>query len=73
MKQNALFAKPEGPQVRTMPKRRPRPKIDEAILELMNRRERQVLVHANLYYRQNTNIISDHTIVTGKQIGRAHV
>ena len=61
MKQNTLFAKPKGPQVRTMPKRRPRPKIDETILELMNRRERQILVHSNLYYRQNTNLISDST------------
>lgn len=31
------------------------------ILELMNRRERQLLVHSFLYYQMNENIISDHT------------
>ena len=61
MKQNTLFARPKGPKVANLPKKRPKVKIDEQILELINRRERQVLVHANLYYRQNTNIISDHT------------
>lgn len=60
MKQNTLFARPKGPKVANLPKKRPKVKIDEQILELINRRERQVLVHANLYYRQNTNIISDH-------------
>lgn len=33
----------------------------EQILELMNRRRRQILVHSCLYYRFNENIISDHT------------
>ena len=61
MKQNTLFARPKGPKVANLPKKRPKVKIDEQILELINRRERQVLVHANLYYRQNTNIISDRT------------
>lgn len=32
---------------------------DEAILELMNRRERQILVHSCIYYIYNENIISD--------------
>jgi hypothetical protein len=31
------------------------------ILELINRRQRQILVHSFLYYQLNTNIISDHT------------
>ncbi|MEG0580383.1 MAG: hypothetical protein RR490_10750 [Niameybacter sp.] len=31
------------------------------LLELMNRRQRQVLVHSFLYYQLNTNTISDHT------------
>lgn len=30
-------------------------------LELINRRQRQILVHSFLYYQLNTNIISDHT------------
>ncbi|MFR7272485.1 DNA ligase LigA-related protein [Streptococcus pneumoniae] len=34
---------------------------EEEILELMNRRERQLLVHSFLYYQMNENIISDHT------------
>lgn len=61
MKQNTLFSNPKGPKVSHLPKKRPKANIDEIILELMNRRERQVLIHANLYYRQNTNIISDFT------------
>lgn len=31
------------------------------LLELMNRRQRQILVHSFLYYQLNTNLISDHT------------
>jgi len=31
------------------------------MLELINRRQRQLLVHSFLYYQLNTNIISDHT------------
>ena len=61
MKQNTLFSNPKGPKVSHMPKKRPKAKIDERILELINRRERQVLIHANLYYRHNINIISDFT------------
>lgn len=30
------------------------------LLELMNRRQRQILVHSFLYYQLNTNLISDH-------------
>ena len=33
----------------------------EIALELINRRERQILVHSFLYYQLNENIISDHT------------
>lgn len=33
----------------------------EILIELMNRRERQILVHSFLYYQMNENIISDHT------------
>ena len=61
MKQNTLFSNPKGPKVAHMPKKRPKAEIDESILELINRRELQVLIHANLYYRQNTTIISDFT------------
>lgn len=32
---------------------------DESMLELMNRRERQILVHSCIYYIYNENIISD--------------
>jgi hypothetical protein len=31
------------------------------LLEWMNRRERQLLVHSFLYYQLNENIIADHT------------
>jgi NAD-dependent DNA ligase (contains BRCT domain type II) len=31
------------------------------ILELINRRERQLLVHSCIYYRLGNNLISDHT------------
>lgn len=42
---------------RTVPK--PKPKIDEQVVELMNRRERQVLVHSCIYYYFNDSIIAD--------------
>lgn len=61
MRQNSLFSKPKGPQLKSRAKRRPAQKLDENILELINRRERQILIHSNLYYRQDTNIISDST------------
>lgn len=32
---------------------------DDEIKELINRRRQQVLVHSVLYYRMNTNLISD--------------
>lgn len=35
--------------------------MNENILEWFNRRERQILVHSCLYYRLDTNIISDDT------------
>lgn len=31
------------------------------VLELINRRQRQILVHSFLYYQLNENIISDYT------------
>jgi hypothetical protein len=34
---------------------------DARILELINRRRRQILVHSFLYYQLNESIISDHT------------
>lgn len=33
---------------------------DEQILELINRRQRQILVHSCLYYRMNITMIDDH-------------
>lgn len=30
------------------------------ILELINRRRRQIIVHSVLYYRHNTSVVSDH-------------
>lgn len=33
----------------------------EILLEQMNRRQRQILVHSFLYYQLNTNIITDYT------------
>jgi hypothetical protein len=35
--------------------------LEEAIAELINRRRRQILVHSVIYYKLNTNLISDHT------------
>lgn len=35
--------------------------MNNNVLELINRRERQLLVHSFLYYQLNENIISDHT------------
>lgn len=34
---------------------------DDEILELINRRRRQILVHSIIYYRMNDNLISDST------------
>ena len=31
------------------------------IIELINRRKRQILVHSFLYYQMNTSVISDYT------------
>lgn len=33
---------------------------DEQKIELMNRRQRQILVHSCLYYRMDVNLIDDH-------------
>lgn len=35
-------------------------KESEVVLEAINRRERQILVHSFIYYGLNENIISDH-------------
>lgn len=35
--------------------------MDAAILELINRRERQILVHSCIYYKLDKNVIDDHT------------
>ena len=32
----------------------------EEIIELMNRRQRQILVHSCLYYRMNVSVVDDH-------------
>lgn len=34
--------------------------MNQEILELINRRERQILVHSCLYYQFNENLIQDH-------------
>jgi NAD-dependent DNA ligase len=34
--------------------------VEQTILERINQRRRQLLVHSYLYYRQNTSTISDH-------------
>lgn len=47
--------------------------IDATILELINRRRRQVLVHSYLYYKCDTNIISDFTFDSWcKQLVQLH-
>ena len=56
MVQRTLFNRPTGPKLATT---RKRPPLNSKVLALMNQRERQILVHSNLYYRQNTNIVSD--------------
>lgn len=44
------------------PKLAPKPsKEDPGIIELIERRRRQIAVHSELYYRMNESIISDHT------------
>lgn len=57
MVQRTLFNRPAGPKLATT--RKKRPPLNSKVLTLMNQRERQILVHSNLYYRQNTNIVSD--------------
>ena len=59
MAQRTLFSRPSGPKVSKPIKRRPKVPLDRKILELINRRQRQILVHSNLYYRQNVNLITD--------------
>lgn len=59
MVQRTLFSRPSGPKVSKPIRPRSVTKIDSKILELINRRERQILVHSNLYYRQNVNLITD--------------
>lgn len=60
--QKSLFGSKPGPPVvkrkaRTVPK--PKKPIDGQVVELMNRRERQVLVHSCIYYYFNDSIIAD--------------
>lgn len=59
MAQRTLFSRPSGPKVSKPIKRRPKIQLDREVLELINRRQRQILVHSNLYYRQNVNLITD--------------
>lgn len=35
--------------------------INNNVLTLINKRRRQVLVHSYLYYKNNTNLVSDYT------------
>ena len=60
--QKSLFGSKTVPSakkrmVRTVPK--PKKQIDEQVVELMNRRERQILVHSCIYYYFNDSIIGD--------------
>ena len=60
--QKSLFGSKTVPvakkrMVRTVPK--PKKRIDGQVVELMNRRERQVLVHSCIYYYFNDSIIGD--------------
>ena len=59
MVQRTLFSRPSGPKASKPIKRRPKVQLDREVLELINRRQRQILVHSNLYYRQNVNLITD--------------
>lgn len=59
MAQRTLFSRPSGPKVSKPIEHRPKVQLDREVLELINRRQRQILVHSNLYYRQNVNLITD--------------
>ena len=60
-KQKTLFQVTKKPPIKEAQKELPkRFKPTSAIIELMNRRERQILVHSYLYYELNANIVTDH-------------
>lgn len=45
--------------VTEMPRKKKQPTIDKSILSLINRRERQLLVHSYIYYELDDSIIPD--------------
>lgn len=51
--------KKQGPKVRTVAK-----PINKSVLELINRRQRQMLVHSYLYYERDESLISDYDFDT---------
>lgn len=65
MKQRSLFSKPketavEKPKIKKGPKLVSKKQFNSKnIIALINRRERQILVHSYLYYERDANLISD--------------
>lgn len=44
---------------------------EQSLLERMNQRQRQILVHSCIYYSFNSNIVSDHQYdVWGKELAK---
>lgn len=60
MNQRSLFSKPTGPKVRRVPTRSRKASFNTEIVRKIEHRQRQILVHSNLYYRQGTNLVEDH-------------
>ena len=58
MEQRTLFDLLEQPPEEAVPDKQP---SNEHVRELINRRRRQLCVHASLYYRLNTTLVSDAT------------
>lgn len=60
MKQKILFSKPE-PKKKEINQPRESFELREPMVALIERRQRQLLVHSYIYYEKNTNIIDDET------------
>ncbi len=58
MEQRTLFDLLEPPTEATTPDKQP---SNDGVHELIHRRRRQLCVHAALYYRLNTSLVSDST------------
>ena len=62
MIQKSLFGSKPARVVNTRPRRslpKTKKQLNDTVLELMNRRERQILVHSCIYYHFGSSIIGD--------------